>query len=618
MSGIIRNLLAALFVTAFSGLSGIHGAAARSGASAALLTPVKVDGKRFIQDGREVILNGVNYFPAYFPAGFPDSWMKVGNYHPKVVEEDLATIRALGANLVSVAAVGSGARPEEKDCANIRDFLDRAGKHGLLVNLYIGTGSGLPIADPASLAFLPKVCALAGHPALFAYDIAWEPHFGSAAERRGLMQRWRSWLEGAYATEASAQAAFAGNLSLPTDDELCSWAPSVKVAAFRRFLDDVVNASYREARAAIHAVDSTHLIGVRSGWGGNGSRQLCRGAPPDLRAGVRHLDFISPEGHALPPTNRAEVMHRGGFTAAYADVGKPVFWAEYGVNVDGSCPYCNEEIQAAFFSNIFDMMRKSASNGGAAWWFVGVRPQSTGDKEKSDFGMVSDHPNSVAGRKLRPAARQLKGVLDGVSAANRVYSKWITVDRDTAAGDWKMYDSGTNAYATLAKDVERVGVRTTCSGASSREAPLCVGNMANNGSCPPKCLNAEWVSIEIRNANGVWQTIRNNDEVVVRDDQPVRVRLKAGNTGEGTWLAKQYSLGIAGSVRFGCNENAGDIACRHDLAEDVGFLGETPTTELLLIERLAGKTKVVLQMVAEQVAWFGERMTIRLSPRGAG
>ncbi len=739
---------------------------------------VNVDGKKFVQDGREVILNGLNYFPAYFPAITPESWLNDDRYRPEIVEDDLTTIRNLGVNLVSIYAVGAGSTPDTKTCANIHDFLDRAHTHGLLVNMYIGTSTLMPINKPSSLAIFPKACALAGHPALFAYDIAWEPHFGDETERQALQAGWLTWLENGYGALTEADRVFGGNHALPTDRELCGETSSVKVAAFRRFLDDILSASYRKVRAAILAVDDTHLIGVRSGYGGNGSRDHCKYAPVDLRAAAKYLDFVSPEGYALSLTNSSELMDRGQFTAAYADVGKPVFWAEYGSNTDGSCANCKEDVQEKLFSNIYAMMRKSDSNGGAGWWFVGIRPQSHADSEKSDYGIVYDYMkeatawdafndplragelslctdrpseyslhktqggkngiesvcpsglkplgrfktasvkkpsdpswltlcgaddgmvlavtyddatgenfrcpqgyvsagsfkpepynsgtgvsamdafgrsissgwltlcarnnhavlkrtwNEMSGRSIscpagfnksgsfspaslplfRPVARILKGALSGVSAAKRNYSNWITVDRDAAAGDWKMYDIGTRAYAAQTTENLRLGVRTMCAGSTSKEVGVCVGNILNNGSCPPKCLNAELMSIEIQNAQGRWEEVANGGSVIIAAGAPVRARLIAGNTGEGKWLTHASAGGVSGSVNFGCNENVGDLGCRKSINTDTAMFGDSASGEFVISQGLTKKTTVVFQMVAELVAWFGERARIVLVP----
>jgi len=749
--------------------------------------PVRVVGKRFMQGDSEIIINGLNYFPAYFPSIMPSSWLDARHYRPEIVEDELTTIQNLGVNLVSIQGLTARVIPSTQDCTNLHDFLDRAQSHGMLVNLYIGTGSLMPIADPSRLAIVPKVCALSGHPDLFAYDIALEPHFGRESVRRALQPQWLKWLEAAYGSLAIADAAFRGNHALPTDKELCGEAPNIKVAAFRRFLDDMLSASYRDARAAILAVDSTHLIGARSGYGGNGSAWICPEAPVDLRAGAKHLDFVSPEAYSLPQTDRIGLLNRGGFTASYADIGKPIFWAEYGINVDGSCANCTETVQANFFSNMFELIRKTASNGGAAWWFVGVRPQSPADGEKSDYGIIYDYMkfatsrdafgdplrdgllavcvanptdyglhnahdtnfgmtsacpagwkpdgsfrdeaesqatvkrathdrrsgdsrwltlcgandsallavtyddkkkegfecpggyssagsfkpapvnaetaaidavgrsirsgwltlctrknstllkrvhNEMSGRNMscplgltnigsfkpqslpifRPAARLLNGALLGVSAAHRIYATFITVDRDAAAGDWKMYETGTKAYAISASGGQHVGVRTSCTGSTSDEM-MCVGNTPYNGSCPAKCLNAEWSSVQVLDAGGTWQTVADRGNVTVSARSPIHARLVVGNTGEAKWLTVASAGGGKGSVRFGCNENVGDMGCRHNIAADSEMFEDVSSGDFVISNGVTKKTRVVFQMVSENIAWFGERVAVALLPR---
>lgn len=755
-------------------------------------TTVKVVGNRFVHGDRELILNGINYFPAYFPPIMPSSWLDAGHYRPEIIEDELASIRLLGINLVSITGLNAGVPPTEQDCSNIRDFLARAQAHGLLVNLYIGSGSQVPIANPKSLAIIPKACSLSGQPALFAYDIAWEPHFGNEAQRLKLQSRWLNWLEAGYGSLSNAEVAFGDGHALPSDKELCGEGLSVKVAAFRRFLDDVLSANYQEVRSAIHAVDATHLIGARSGWGGNGSRwpNICGQVPVDLRSGAKHLDFISPESYALPPTDKVSLLNRGRFTAAYADVGKPVYWAEFGVSADNSCTKCTETIQANYMADMFELIHQTASNGGAAWWYVGARPQSPADRERSDDGIIYDymkfptaidtfgdafrdgelaicaknareitlhessnfgmvvnnacpeglkilggfavlqrtatsqvlmqhdavmgsawltlcgvdnravllalrdehtdadvncpndyHPagafkpsapknlgapsaidahgksistgwitlctkgndvllkrvrNEMSGRNMacpsglakvgsfkpdslpvfRPAARIFKDALS-ILSVDRRYATYITVDRDAAAGDWKMYDIGIQEYATAAVKGQglRVGVHTVCSGTTSKEVKLCVGNIPFNGSCPAKCLNAEWNSVQILNANGDWQTVADNDVVKVAANAPVHAKLSVGNTGEGRWLSHTSSRNSEGVVHFGCQENAGDIGCRHDLGGDIAMFGDAASGDFVISRGISQKSRVVFQMVSEGVAWFGDRMRVFLVPQ---
>jgi hypothetical protein len=568
-------------------------------------------------DGIEVLLNGVNYYPAYFPALMPDSWFAAKKYRPAVIEEDLSTLASLGVNLVAVQGPRITDKVNSEDCRNLREFLSRAQAHGMLVHLYIGGGSLMPFPDPAKLAIIPRDCALAGNPALFAYDIAWEPLFGLEQRRRTLQPAWEKWLQVRYGSLAAAAAAFGGDHAPPSDQAFCAAAPSVKVAAFRRFLDDLLSATYRDARAAIHAVDTTHLIGARSGYGGNGVQAYCAEAPVDLRAGAKHLDFISPEAYALPKADRIGLLTRGGFTGAYADVGKPVFWAEFGVNVDGSCATCTESVQAYFFAGMFDLMRRTSANGGAAWWYVGVRPQSPADTEHSDYGIIRDGAGSkgTTASLIRPAALLLKGALSGVSAEQRKYAAWITVDRDATAGDWKMYEQGTKAYGASASGGQPVGVRTACTGTTSKEVLQCVGNTPYNGSCPAKCLNAEWELVQIKDVSGNWKTVADEESVTVAAGKPVHARLTAGNTGEARWLTSASAGGATGAVRFGCNENAGGIGCRREIASNVRTLRDAESGEFVVSPGVTASARLVFQMLSENVGWFGASTTVTLVPR---
>jgi hypothetical protein len=751
---------------------------------------VKTVGDHFVQDGREIVFTGINYFPAYYPPISPGSWLDSRSYRPDVVEDELKTIENLGFNLVSIQGLGADTRPSEQDCANLRDFLARAGQHKLLVNLYIGTGALVPIAKPEKLAVIPKVCGLAGNAALFAYDIAWEAHFGSAALRSALQQPWLRWLNVSYGSIQGADMSLGGTHAMPTDAELCSEAPDVRVSAYKRFLDDTLSQNYRDVRRAILTVDSSHLIGARSGYGGNGSRSVCGEALVDLRAGAKHLDFISPEGYALDPTDENSQLSRGGFTTAYADIGKPILWAEFGINVDNSCSYCSEDVQAGFFSNMWKLIRHGRSNGGVAWWFVGVRSQSAGDGEKSDYGIVYDYmkyptsvdgygkharsgslalcvsnptrqtitrwendaaseasacPQGLASRgrfrseashvglprsevrregmaesgwqslcsrddsqllvttvdegtgerfecpqgydaagsfkpadsankdqviasdangrsikggwvtlctrdrsatlKLvynrmsggrascpngsvtagvitpksapvfRPAAQQIAGALSGITAAKYRYSAWITVNRDAFAGDWKMYEEGTRSYALAAAKVQSVGVRTACFGSTSRIERSCVGNAPFDKSCPAKCLNSEWNDVEILNSDAQWQQVREGGTVTVTREMPVHARLSAGNVGESTWATSAQLGGTFGAVRFGCNENTGDLNCRSDIDAEVPGGSDAASGDIVISNPITKTIRIAFQMVAEGVTWFGERVNVTVIPK---
>jgi hypothetical protein len=577
---------------------------------------------------------------------------------------------------------------------------------------------------------------------------------------------------------------------MPTDAELCNEAPSVRVAAFNRFLDQILSRNYRDVRAALLKVDSTHLVGARSGYGGNGSRSACGLAPVDLRAGAKHLDFISPEGYALDTVDKDALLNRGSFTTAYADVGKPILWAEFGINVDHSCPFCSEQVQARFFSNMWQLVRRSNANGAVAWYFAGARPQAPTDSEKSDFGIIYDYwryptlvdgdgrrarkgvvafcttrgdqqnltrwqhaadgetsncprgqvsrghfrseapsntasagdatdrkvqptgwqelcstddraslvttvdegsheifecplgyrtagsfrpadtkeqnstiatdangrsikagwltlctrdgsatlklvDNAMSGRTetcasgsvlrgalvpktapvFRPAAQQVGGALSGATAAQRHYSSWITIDRDAFGGAWKMYEEGTQRYAAAGKRGQSVGIHTACAGSTSRIEAFCVGNSPFNQSCPAKCLDAEWNTVEIFNANAQWQEVHDDGTVFVSRAAPVIARFSAGNIGESKWLSAATLNGGVGAVRFGCNENVGDIGCRSEIRADAPGGSNATSGEVVISATISKTTRIGFQMVAESVTWFGDRLNVTLIPR---
>jgi hypothetical protein len=756
----------------------------------AFSSPVKIEGSRFVRDGREIIVSGINYFPAYYPALYPDSWLTKRNYRPDLIEDELSGIEKLAFNLVSIQGFPADLRPSEQDCSNLRDFLGRAKRHRLLVNLYIGDGGLVPIADPEKLTVIPGDCKLAGNPTLFAYDIAWEPRFGPAARRNALLQPWLRWLTVSYGSIEAADENLGGTHAMPTDVELCVEAPSVRVSAFQRFLDDTLSHNYRDVRAALLRVDSRHLIGVRSGYGGNGSRSACGLAPVNLRAGAKHLDFISPEGYALDTSDSNNMLNRGAFTTAYADVGKPILWAEFGINVDRSCVYCSEDVQASFFSNMWELVRHGNANGAIAWWFVGVRPQAPLDGERSDFGIVYDYlkyPTSVdgsgnharsgslalctsdatrenltqwqpgsAGEKtacprglssrgrfrseaplgrvsdsyldsqskqasgwqelcsrddsallvttadegsgetfacshsyramgsfkpadssdkspiiaidanhrslkagwltlctrnnpatlklvynemsrrktdcalgtvvagilipksapvFRPAARQVVGALSSASAVKRNYSSWITVDRDAYSGEWKMYEEATRKYSVAGANGQNVGVQTTCIASTSRVEKFCVGNVSYSKSCPAKCLDAEWNTVEILNGDRQWQRVQDGETVTVSRAAPINARFSAGNIGESRWLNTSVLGGNVGAVRFGCNENAGDLTCRSEITVEVPGGSDASSGNVAISGAITRPTRIAFQMVAEGVAWFGERLNVTVVPK---
>ena len=280
----------------------------------------------------------------------------------------------------------------------------RCRNHHILVNVFVAD------ADPRSLNVtaldsLLDAARLNHSSDLFAFDVAWEPHLGRHADRARYDVAWRRWVDLNYGSVENAETDWKfsaprqnGALTNPDDVQLASDGPwRIFVAAYRRFVDEMLSQGYRAVVQALHARGA--MIGARSGYGGNGFPGVDPEMPFDLLSGAAHLDFVSPEGYGLGgdwPEFRA-----GGFTAAYArwaGGGKPVFWAEFGGSVYPNTDAERLAVQADVIDKTYRMVVDSASNGSAVWWFPGgVRLD-----ENSDFGIFD--PSGAE----RPAAKRVR------------------------------------------------------------------------------------------------------------------------------------------------------------------------------------------------------------------
>jgi hypothetical protein len=204
--------------------------------------------------------------------------------------------------------------------------------------------------------------------------------------------------------------------------------------------------------------------------------------------------------------------------------------------------------------------------------------------------------------------------LSGITAGQRQHTSWITIDRDAFGGVWKMYEEGTKSYAVAAAKGQSVGVQMACAGSTSKAERFCVGNVPFRPSCPAKCLDAEWNTVEIYNSHAQWQEVHEGGTVVVSRIAPVNARFSAGNTGGSKWLSAAELNGAVGAVRFGCNENVGDISCRSDLGADVPAGSDATSGEVEISATITTTTRIAFQMVAEGVAWFGERLNVTVIP----
>lgn len=556
----------------------------------------------FYLKGKKWYPHGMNYWPSYI-AGQEVSeywvgWLNPEFYDPLIIERNLALLEKLGANMVSIQ-LGSRAQVPQ-----VNDFLLRAKRHGLKINLFIAGAHPL-YKDEALFTDLIKNGRFKGNSTIFAYDIAWETHWGRYNERKRWDRDWEKWVIDRYGSIENGEKDWGypiprdekGNITGPSDQQLRQDGPWLRIAcAYSRFLDDFVSKAYGKVVRKIKELDPNHLISNRaasqpswSGW-----------FAYDMIGQAKHLDFLSPEGYGLKPDE-------AGFTTAYArfvSEGKPVFWAEFGYNIYPNLTPENMQKQADYYASFYDMVLDSYSNGSACWWF----PGGYRCDERSDFGIIN--PDNTP----RPAALVFQKYSRLIEAPRQRPSPqvWITVDRDLHANNYEgVYNDNKAKYVEARKAGKAVGIRMEGSGTNSLNTPLiAVGNTPYNGSNPPKYLNAEFNWVRIRDKDGKWVQLTDDGTVEVRKGRAIEMQVSIGNTGIAEWIAPKNAGGKKGGVYLvieGLSQKE-PIPQNCPRLKDV----EIPTFKLPGVEK---ETELKLYMEAEGRAHFGEILRIKLIPK---
>ncbi len=545
---------------------------------------VTVRNGHFVFRGQRWFAFGVNFWPRYVAgqetADFYRHWLDPTNYDPKLVSDDLLILRTIGMNCVSVQYT------HPRQALPLRDFLRRCHAFGIKVNLFIAGAHPLNF-QPELVRELVTAADLPNQPALFAYDIAWEPHWGNYTARRRHDAEWREWLVENYGSVEAAERDWGfqpprdekGNVTVPRDEHLLSDGPwRVMAAAYRRFLDDFISRKYREVCRFLRQLDPNHLIGARTGYGGGpfGAEQSF---PFDHTAGAKHLDFISPEGWNLGWLGQAseDEFYRAVFITAYArwaGKGKPVFWAEFGLTLRHgpfSLEWYDDEerlkAQARLYEAMYRLIHLSDADGAMAWWFPGGYRVD----ERSDFGIVN--PDGT----LRPAAEVAKHwstifanlPFDPVPRPSPPVP--LRIDRDAnARGPMALWQQFGDEVARLAKEGKRVMLITDGRGKTSDDLlDVAVGNTPWAPGKPPKFLNGEINEVQVSTDGKTWRTVRKGEKVTLSGPpRQLLLRVEVGNTGEVTWLppamCREKERGII--VRVSAGEEQVEVPVPHPVA----------------------------------------------------
>jgi hypothetical protein len=573
---------------------------------------VRVEGCDFILKGKRWYPHGMNYWPSSWggrePNEFRQHWLSPSLYDPQVVETNLAVAEGLGMNSLSIQLN----QPDQIPAVN--DFLFRCRQHGIYVNLFLQGGHPLQ-PDLELLATFLAEGRFAGNPAIWAYDIAWEPHVGEERQRKRLDPDWQKWIEEQYGNIEEAEKDWNfelrkenGGITTPTQNQILNPADwNVMVAAYRRFLDDLISRRYGKVTRHIREVDPTHLIGVRTGYGGTGEMGIDFRMPFDLISGAKHLDFISPEGYGLSPDWKK--ARAAGFTTLYgrfAGNGKPVFWAEFGRSVHPHYDEAAFTLQKNIYENMYRLVLDSVAQGSAGWWFPGGYRLG----EDSDYGVV--FPDLTP----RPAALVLKGYAEAITGQPplRQPHAWITIDRDLHPRGYSQIRKRHEAeYIRLREEGRIVALRTPATGTTSATVPdVAVGNVPYTGRNPHKYLNAEFNSVRLVLRDKSKLRITNGQTMKLPKGEPVRLEVSVGNTGEPVWLEPRRWKNDNG-VFLSCSIN-GESAKGFPIPHDLARYHDCEIHGLLLAAAPSSPTRITLRMEASRKATFGEKFDFTLAP----
>lgn len=599
---------------------------------------VTVKGQDFWLNGKKWYPVGVNYWPrsaiASEQVDYLYHWLTPGYYDPEQVDDDLQRLQDMGANFVAIRA------NYINDRRSVLDFLRRCHNHNIFVYLLLQThkitvephyfeGIMMPFHFQKEMVteFIEET-HISNNPALFAWDLIWEPSNwlfkdsvtmfgwnGNPNFRQRWDNDWTEWINERYGSLPNAEADW--GVPVPKTTEGVATSPSSKqfeedgswrimVAAYRRFMGDLMNRQYNDACRTLRQLDPNHLISYRQG-----------NLPPTdytLISTLKHVDFFSMEAYSFPPKENG--ANKVGFVnryLSYALEDKPFMWNEYGYgglwgehtrHLDG------EDIEYQF--EYVDMINREAYKNGASgiapWWFAGGLRAS----EKTDFGITS--PEGT----LRPSGESVKryGELYRTSPPSRpIPDKWFSLDLDAHSGGlWYVTNNnGAAAYEKATGEGKILGIRTSGTETTSVNTPLlAVGNTKYNGKNPPKYLNAEfnWFKVKIR--DGEWIEITKNDTINIPANTTIYALASVGNLQEATWLTPENSDGNPGAVYLSTTENSGlqfKKAIDKDTPwyQDVDFEGS-----FLLTNGISKDIQVKIQMTAEGRAWFGEKLEFTL------
>lgn len=567
----------------------------------------------FALGGKRWRAHGINYMPSsgigtedgeYF-----EHWIGARSYDPETIQRDLEHIKDLGFNSVSIFIYS-----QSTEAQNLLDLLRRLDGLGLKANLSLRPGTPMDFLWP-QIRRMIEYYRLWDNDTVFAYDLAWEPSFGTNLDRAVWDEEWERWIVERYGSIAGAEKDWgfavprdeAGKITNPLPHQIDTdgdWRRMT--AAYRRFLDTLLYKKYGEARRLVLSIDPNHYVSFR----------MAEAANPDYRWGGRitydfpylaaAVDFLAPEAYGRIGT--WERVRAGWFQAEYARWAapkKPVIWAEAGVSTWDLGRMVNSQSRldyaAESYENFYRLLINTAADGVFFWWYPGGFRYG----ENSDYGVIN--PDGTDRRVTRVIREQGPEYLAAPPA--KPVDHFIEIDRDRhPAGVAGIYDAAKEEFWRKIDEGRTPGLRTAGTGSTSANCPLtAVGNTPCSGANPPKYLDGAIDSVEILAADDRWTAVRKGGSVQVRGDRAVVARISLTNLGEAEWVTRGKGL-VYVTVD-------GPDRLRTAVPAGVRHLDSVRMERVVLSSGgLKGPTDVTISLAADRRTAFGERFRVTLQP----
>ena len=596
---------------------------------------VTVKDGEFRLDGRRWRPHGVNYMPSsgigaedgeYF-----EHWIGAKAYDPEVIQRDLEHIKDLGFNSVSIF-IYSGST----EAQNLLDILRRLDKLGLKANVSLRPGTPMDFLWP-EIRKIIEYYKLWDNDTVFAYDLAWEPMFGTQAERRIWDRNWESWIVERYGSVENAEKDWtfavprdeSGKVTNPLPHQIDTdgeWR--VMTAAYRRFLDTLLYKKYAEARRLVRTIDPNHLVSFRMAEAANPNYRWDGRIPYDFPYLAGAVDFLAPEAYGrIGDWDRTKPGWFEREYARWAAPKKPMIWAEAGVSTWDTSRMANSperlRYAAESYENFYKLLINSASDGVFFWWY----PGGFRFGENTDFGVIepdgTDREVSRVIRKYGP--KFIKG------PSLKPVNHWITIDRDLHPdGVAGIYDDAQAEFWSAIEAGEVPGLKTAGTGTDSCSSPAQpigpIGPIGPMGPTPDKggnggipkpleYLDGAFDLVEVLAADGKWTRVENGGSIKVDRTKSVMARVTVTNLGESAWATKQECRIAVVAKGAGMVETAlpGSVGHLESIKLDNVIL--SPSTALRTGAAMnLGPVEITLSFSAKGRGTFGERFKVTVAP----